>query len=119
MVNARKSFDDPIEFRAENGASQRPATPVHRRRELDGENRARLSRRFDGQSVRSSRLWAPRTTVAFKSNQGVLRSQYLKPGANQNALAKELKDGLAKLGLGFGARSFALVWFRDNDYFEP
>ena len=28
MVNARKSFDDPIEFGAENGTSQRPAMPV-------------------------------------------------------------------------------------------
>ena len=44
--------------------------------------------------------------------------QYLQPGRNQNPLAQEFKDGLAKLATRLWSQVILILWFRDNDDLE-
>ena len=116
MVNARKTFDDLDRVPSERWTVPMASHARHRRRRVGWRKLRTAFDTFRRTVARSSCALAAANDSSSKLKRRIIVGRhYLKPGANQNPLAKEFKDVLAKLiGRHWSTVLFG-TWFRDND----
>ena len=117
MIHARQSFDERIEFRAKDGAAERPPVPVI----ATTSGMKKIAHCLDDIVADSCPIKSALATAnysGFQMNRRVAWSQDLKARADRNTLAKKFINSLAKLVSGHWSDLVSGTCLGDNHDLE-